>query len=62
MKKPATVRKRKLGTHSHEEAKHPAALDANFKQSKEIHEDRGIIQSRLGTNPTGSLRPQRPRN
>jgi len=61
MKKTTTVKKRKLGSHSHEEAKRPSVLDQNFKQSKDIREDRGIVQSRLANNPSTALRPERQR-
>jgi hypothetical protein len=37
----------KLGVDTGGIAKKPRRLDANFAQSKDIHEDRGAIQSHL---------------
>jgi hypothetical protein len=55
MKKARITRKapRKLGVEAHDQAAKPRKLDRNFKQSKDIHEDRGTIQSHLSAGAVG---------
>jgi hypothetical protein len=43
-----TTAPRKLGVKAHDNAAKPRRLDHNFGQSRDIHEDRGAIQSHLG--------------
>ncbi len=45
--KPAKVA-RKLGDDRNEKAVNQPILDHNFKQSRDVHEDRGRVQSKLG--------------
>jgi hypothetical protein len=47
--KTQSIRKapRKLGVKAHETAKKARKIDRNFAQSRDIHEDRGAIQSHL---------------
>jgi hypothetical protein len=45
-KKPL-IAKRKLGSKAHDVAKKPRKIDHNFKQSSDIGEDRGSVQTRL---------------
>jgi hypothetical protein len=46
-KKKPLIAKRKLGTKAHDTAKKPRKIDRNFRQSADIGEDRGTIQTRL---------------
>ena len=41
------IAKRKLGSESHDAAKKPRKIDRNFRQSADIGEDRGMVQTRL---------------
>jgi hypothetical protein len=45
--KPAMVM-RKLGDDRNETAKKARTTDKNFKQSRDVHEDRGCVQSKMG--------------
>ena len=44
--KPALAR-RKLGNEAHDQAVKPRKIDHNFRQSADIGEDRGSVQTRL---------------
>lgn len=44
---------RKLGVEAHDQAAKPRRLDRNFSQSKDIHEDRGTVQSQMGRRKQG---------
>jgi hypothetical protein len=58
MKKTKTT---KLGVDKHEEAIRPRVLDDNNAQSRDVHEDRGAIQSHLGRRQKQlTPRPKRP--
>lgn len=46
-KKKPTVARRKLGNESHDQAVKPRKIDHNFRQSVDIGEDRGSVQTRL---------------
>ena len=48
--KPKTTTK-KLGPDRNEKAKKAVPLDKNFKQSRDIHEDRGRRQMKTGSAP-----------
>ena len=52
-KKTATPAKasRKKGPDRNEAATKQKPLDKNFKQSRDIHEDRGTVQRKTGTAP-----------
>ena len=39
---------RKLGDDRNEAAKKARTTDKNFKQSRDVHEDRGRVQSKIG--------------
>jgi hypothetical protein len=57
MKTPTPRRaSRKLGVKAHDTAKKTRKLDRNFAQSKDIHEDRGAIQSHLAQQKCGPVR------
>ena len=45
---------RKLGADRNETAAKARTLDKNFKQSRDIHEDRGERQMKTGTEPRSS--------
>jgi hypothetical protein len=51
MKAKAKTTTRKLGDDRNEAAAKPRPLDKNFKQSQDIHEDRGKRQMKTGTAP-----------
>jgi hypothetical protein len=52
--KPAVkIASRKLGVEAHDPAARPRRLDRNFSQSKDIHEDRGTVQSQMGRRKQG---------
>jgi hypothetical protein len=54
------IRSSKLGVEAHDPAVRPHVLDENFAQSRDIHEDRGAIQSHLGKRQKGlRVRPKR---
>jgi hypothetical protein len=58
-KKKPLIAKRKLGSESHDAAKKPRKIDRNFRQSADIGEDRGMVQTRLagsGVTPRGSTK------
>jgi hypothetical protein len=57
MKKRRFTRRRKLGANSRDLAGRPRIADNNYRQSRDIHEDRGTILSRLG-----ALQPTAKRN
>jgi hypothetical protein len=42
-----TLARRKLGSEAHDQAAKPRKIDHNFRQSTDIGEDRGSVQSRL---------------
>jgi hypothetical protein len=46
-KKKPLIAKRKLGAKAHDPAKKPRKIDRNFRQSSDIGEDRGTVQTRL---------------
>jgi hypothetical protein len=53
MKKSEFTRTTKLGANASDKAKRAVKVANNHKQSRDIHEDRGTMQSRLGaTKPT----------
>ncbi len=49
--KQSTTRTHKLGANQKEPAAKPVKLDANFKQSRDIREDRGQRQHKTSTPP-----------
>jgi hypothetical protein len=58
-KKKPLIAKRKLGSKAHDIAKKPRKIDRNFRQSADIGEDRGSVQSRLAgkrVTPRGSTK------
>lgn len=46
-KNKGTVARRKLGSEAHDQAAKPRKIDPNFRQSADIGEDRGSVQTRL---------------
>ena len=48
MKTNKKIKTTKLGVEAHDPAVQTRELDKNFAQSRDIHEDRGAIQSHLG--------------
>jgi len=56
MNKKTTTQKtasRKLGSKRNEAAKHPRKLDSNFKQSRDVREDRGTRQMKSSPKDQG---------
>jgi hypothetical protein len=54
MKTPAKKTSKKLGPDRNEIARKARPLDKNFKQSRDIHEDRGKRQMKTGSAPRTS--------
>jgi hypothetical protein len=60
MKKPSSRKaSRKLGVKAHDTAKKARKIDRNFAQSRDIHEDRGAIQSHLAQQNRAATRRQK---
>jgi hypothetical protein len=61
MRKRRFTRKRKLGANFRDLASRRRIANNNYKQTRDIHEDRGTLQSRLGALQPTAKRNPRPR-